>query len=572
MAELDAARAARDGAAAQVAELEARLETLAATEAALEVAQSQRNAAEIASSEAEEARALAEAQVAELQAELSDAQAALDSARTDLASAEAALAEAEAQGALLQQVQAELGRAELALYAATTRASELEGELQQAMQVGSDSDALQARLQELEAALAQMQSERDRLAAEIATMSASTESNAGEIERLRARVAELTAENATLSAALARAEAALGSVGTGAGATGWTEGPVLWTPNGTMALLPRFSWDGARMALADSTGGIALFDRATGEYEAHLARGIPDQITRLGFSYRGTFLIATTPNGTPNRLYHIPTQREILRFEPTTVTTANRAISGDEEFFVYTRNAEYGRVNVVLLRLGALANASGADPASYERILTSVPQGTDIRVSFAETSNQITIVTPDLVQLFETDGRLARSAANRIGANAAISPLAGDQGLVVLRGNGDVEVFDHPIAQSMTARIEARATYSTFRLSGDRLHFLRANARTWEVIDLLTGQVRSGDMGDGYGRAEVSVSHDGSMLLLGAIDGHPARLLEVETGAQMQEFGAAAEGYFSFDGQHLVTGTEGEERAQIWTFGPAAPR
>ncbi len=560
MAELEVARSARDAAAAQVAGLEQVVADLTATQQALEEARAERDAAEARAEAAEAARAEAEASAATLQ--------------ENLAAATAELETAAAQAATLAQVEADLTEAEAALYAASSRASALEAQLQLALDGEVDADALRQQLLELQRTMTEMEIERDRLLEEIEAASASTESNAGEVERLRTRVAELEAENDDLRAALTRAETALGQSGGPIWSPGdpdpWVEGARISAPNGTMALLPRFSWDHARVALADSTGGIALFDRDTGAYEAHLARGIPTEITRLGFSSGGNYLIATTPNGTPNRLYHIPTRREVLRFEPTTVTTSNRAISRDESHFIYTRAASGGQTEIVSIDLAVLRAAAPGTSAPGERVLDTVAANSGIRISFAETSNRITLITTDTVRIYAPDGTLLANTPNRMGVAAAISPLADDRGLLVLRGTGAVEIFDGPISQNLAARIEATANYTRFRFSGDRLHFLRANAQSWEILDLMTGEVRgAGPVGQGYGQAEISVSADGSMLFIGSINGHPARLLDVATGEEMQQFGDAVEGYFGFDNRHLVAGREGTAAAQVWRVNPA---
>lgn len=550
MAELDAARDARDAAATQVAELEADLAELAATEAALEEAQTDRDAALARAAELQATAEADAARIAELETAATEADAALETAR--------------ARAAMLTQVEADLSDAETALYDATTRASALEQQLQQALEGSTDLAILQAELQTLDEALAASEAERARLLEEIAAAAALPirDANASEVERLRARITALEAENADLREALARAEAAINQ-GTYPAPDGppWTPSATLHAPNGTLSLLPRFSWDNQRIALVDSSGGIALFDRDTGGYQAHLARGIPDEVERLGFSTgSGSYLIATTPEGTPNRLYNIAQQREVLRFEPNTVTTANRAISPDEQFFIYTRAATGTTyTELVVQPLG------GEGTLPPERILTSVPQGETIRVSFAETSNQITVVTPNLVRIYEPDGRLLRTTGNYLGPMAAMSPVGGDQGLLVLRGNGDIVLFDTILDQNVTATIPARAVYTRFRLSGDRLSFLRANAQTWDVVDLLNGQiVGSGPVGHGYEAADVSISADGATIFIGAADAMPARLLDVATGAELQQFGDAMQGYFSFDNQFLATGREGSAEAQIW--------
>lgn len=578
MAELEAARSARDAAAGQVAALEADLADLAATQAALEEARTDRDAAEARARALTREGAAATARIAELEAEATEAAARIAALEAQLTEAATALDSARAQAQMLTQVEADLSDAEAALYTATTRASALEQQLQQALEGSTDLAALQAELQALEDALTASEAERTRLQAQIAAAAAlpSRDANAGELERLRTRIAELEAENSDLRDALARAEATIAQGIPDAPATPdgppWTPSATLRAPNGTLSLLPRFSWDNRSLALVDSSGGIALFDRETGGYQAHLARGIPDEVTRMDFSTGGSYLIATTPDGSANRLYDIVGQREILRFEPTTVTSANRAISPDERFFVYTRDDPGNQTAVVLVSLDDAA--SGTLP---ERILTSVPRGETIRVSFAETSNRITVVTSNLVRLFEPDGTLWRTVGNRLGVMAAMSPVGGDQGILVLRGNGDIVLFDTILDQNLIATIPARAVYTRFRLSGDRLSFLRANAQTWDVVDLLNGQISgSGPVGQGYEAADVSISADGATIFIGAAGAMPARLLDVATGAELQDFGDATEGYFSFDNLYLATGRDGDSEAQIWRMRAAddapAPR
>lgn len=580
MAELEAAQSARDAAAAQVAALEADLADLAATQAALEEARADRDAAEARARLLTRDGVAAAARIAELEAAATEAGARTTALEAQLAEATAALETASARADMLMQVESDLTEAEAALYAVTTRASALERQLQQALEGNSDLAALQAELQTLEDALIASEAERTRLQAQIATALTlpSRDANAGEIERLRDRIAELEAENSTLRAALARAEAAIvqgtpqAPIDGATGGTLWTPSATLQAPNGTLSLLPRFSWDNRSLALVDSSGGIALFDRDTGAYRAHLARGIPDPVIRMDFSTGGGFLIATTADGTADRLYDIAAQREILRFNPTTVTTANRAISSDEQFFVYTREGPSGETNAVLvpLREAVSGAATGAAP---ERILTSVPAGETIRVAFAETSNEITVVTSNLVRLYLPDGTLQRTVGNRLGVMAAMSPVGGDQGILVLRGNGDIVLFDTILDQTVTATIPARATYTRFRLSGDLLSFLRANAQTWDVVDLLSGRITgSGPVGQGYEAADVSISADGATIFIGAVGAMPARLLDVATGAELQQFGDATEGYFSFDNRYLATGQAETSEAQIWTMDATASR
>ncbi len=193
------------------------------------------------------------------------------------------------------------------------------------------------------------------------------------------------------------------------------------------------------------------------------------------------------------------------------------------------------------------------------------PQGETVNAGFAETSNQISVVTPSLVRLFQTDGQLLTSVENRLGPFAAISPVGGDLGIVVLRGSGDLVVFDDVAAQNQTAMIPSRAAYTSYRLSGDRLSFLRANAQTWDVTDLVTGTLRgSSPLGDGYQAADVSISADATLIFIGAVGDLPARLLDVATGTEVQQFGDATEGYFSFDDRVLATGRADAETAQIW--------
>ena len=575
MAELESARAARDAAAAQVSGLEEDLATLAATQAALEEAHTQRNAAEARADEAvAEGEALAD-RIAEFTSERTTADTRITTLEASLAATTTALVEARTTAAMLSEVEADLTTAEAALYEATSRASTLEEQLLQAIEGAADLEALRSELQALEDALGASESERDRLLAQIAAAESApvSTSNAGEVEQLRARITTLEAENSDLRTALARAQAALNATASHPSPPDprpWLEHANLRAPNGSFTLLPRFSWDNQRMAAVDSAGGIALFNRETGGYEAHLARGFPDRITRLGFSAGGSYLIATTPAGTPNRLYDIATRREILRFSPTTVTTANRAISTDEQFFVFTRAGADGRVNVVITPLADLSSGTNSGTGiAAERILTSVPNGTSLRVAFAETTNQINVVTPTGIEIYEPDGRLLRTASNRIGSVAALSPIGADQGLLVLRSGGDVLIFDNILEQNQIARIGARAQYTRYRLSGDRLNFLRANGETWDVIDLLTGEVRgSGPVGQGYDTAEVSISADGSMIFIGAVDRRPARLLDVVSGTEVQRFGDATQGYFSFDNTFLATGREDVGEAQLWQLNP----
>ncbi|WP_224814347.1 serine/threonine-protein kinase [Hasllibacter sp. MH4015] len=571
MAELDAARAARDTAADRIAGLEEDLTTLAETQAALEAAQAERNAAEARAAELVAEGVADDERIGALEAARDAATEQIRALELRLSQTTGALEEARTQAAQLREIEADLTVTEAALASANARAMSLEEQLQQALAGETDAEALQEQLSALEDVLAATEAERDRLRVEADTMSANSDDNATEMETLRTRIEELEAENDTLRAALARAQEALALTGVGEAAetAHWVQDATLRSPNGTLALLPRFSWDNQRIAVADDTGGIALYNRETGGYEAHLARGIPDTIRRLGFSRDGTYLIATTEDGAPNRLYHIPTRREILRFEPTTVTTANRAISEDERYFIFTRTGAGNRTEVVLYDLDALSAA--ADPgAAPDTVLTEADEGDAVRITFAETSNQILVVTPTQLQLFQPDGRLTRSNSNRIGPFAALSPIGGDQGLMVLRGNGTVRLLDDPVTQSPTAEIPANSSYTRYRLSGNRLNFLRANSNMWEVIDLLTGEIRgSGELGAGRAGAFLSISSDASMLFIGAIGTVPAQVIEVETGQEVQSFGDAREGYFSFDNLHLATGTLGEPDAEIWRLGSA---
>lgn len=581
MAEMDNARAARDAAAAQIATLEASLATLAATQMALEEAQTQREAARTRA-EAEQARADAaaaradaaaaqgvdlEAQIAALAASEQAATARIMMLEASLSDATGRLVDARTTAAALVQVEVELATAQTALADAATRAATLEEQVQQAVAGAGDFDALRTELQALQNALSASEIERERLLDQIAQAPDAT-STANEMADLEGRIATLEAENSDLRTALTRAEAALAQVpAPGPPQDQWIPHADLRAPNGTFALLPRFSWDNQRIAAVDSTGGIALYNRETGGYEAHLARGIPDRVTRLGFSARGSYLIATTPDGTQNRLYDVRARREILRFEPVTVTTANRAISADERFFVFTRARAGGQIDVVVTPLTELGSN---EATAVERILASVPEGTTLRVAFSETTNHINVITPAGIDVYHPDGRILRAAPNRIGPIAALSPIGGDQGVLILRGNGDVVIYNNLMNQSEVATIAAQSQYSLFRLSGDRLSFLRADADTWDVIDLLTGEVRgTGQMGAGYSGADISISADGAMILIGAMGGGPARLVDVATGAEVQQFGDAVRGYFSFDNAYIATGRADGALAQIWRMNPA---
>ncbi|WP_166486087.1 serine/threonine-protein kinase [Jannaschia sp. CCS1] len=632
LADLDAARAARDAAAAEITALQGELEGLGDAAGALDQAQRQA-AAESARADAAEAQIAAldqqiaqqaasltetqsqatalEAQISELTAADATARAQITALEASLTEATGRLVEARTTAALLTRAEEDLTTAETALGASNIRAARLEAQLQQAEAQGTDLAAAQAEIQALEASLAAsaaaqarlseeiagLEAARAQLTEDIATMEAAPLPNLGELAELRARVAAAEAETAdlqtriaasdadtaelraqiaameaevtALTATLAETEAALAASlqAQVAARADWGEQATLRAPNGTFTLLPRFSWDNRRIAAVDSAGGITLFDRSTGAYEAHLARGIPDQIVRLGFSAGGSYLIATTPNGSPNRLYDVRARREILRFDPVTVTTANRAISTDEAYFVFTRAAGGGQVNIVITAMASLREA-GALP--MERTLTTVPQGTPVRIAFAETSNQITVLTPASVQVFDTDGRLRRTAPNGIGSVAALSPIGGDQGFLVLRSSGEVVIFNDLIAQDEVATIPPRADYALYRLSGDRLSFLRANDETWDVIDLVTGDIRgSGPIDTGSERASLSISADGQMIFIGATDTRPARMLDVATGLELQEFGTAAQGYFSFDNTHLATGSVDGISAQIWRLAGA---
>ncbi len=531
MAELDAARAARDAAAAQVAELERDVETLSVTQAALEDARAARDAATGRAADLAEDNAAAAARIDALEAELADARAqasGLTDATAEIARLEQALASERTRAAALADVDRDLTVAEAAL------------------------DASNAEIATLEARLAEALAEDTGAAPQ------------AEIERLRARIATLETENMALQEALAdlreddlREDGPLSLV----------DIATLSAPNGTLSLLPRFSWDNQSVGLVDSTGGIALFDRDTGAYRAHLARGIPDDITRLGFSMGGGYAIATTGPDTPNRLYDIAARREILRFDPSTVTTANRAISRSETHFVYTRRGVGGQTDIVLVEL-----ASTSLGAPTEEILTSVPGGTPVRVTFAETRDQITIVTPSLVRLFEIDGRLTRTTGNRIGQFVAMSPMGGDRGLLVLRADGAVTLYDNALDQREVATFPTNGPYTTYRLSGDRLNFMRANASRWEILDLTTGALRgSGALPAGAGTAFLSVSSDGTMLFIGATPQGNARLVDVATGADLHDFGDAAQGYFSFDGSHIAVGSPGVTQARILRRDTAPP-
>ncbi len=576
MAELDEARAARDAAAAQVADLERSLETLAVTQAALEDARAARDAATQRATTLAEENASATNQITALEGQLAEAQASLaaalaasdgltqdvQTAASDIARLEQELTSERTRAAALADVDNDLTAAETALAAAASDIADLEARLAAALEAGEGSDAMRAEMGRLEGALELSEAERVRLLEDLVEAeeaAGNSDANLSEIDRLRARIADLEAENANLQAALALTEAALADA-LGEGPMYLVETATLSAPNGTLSLLPRFSWDNATVGLVDSTGGIALFDRDSGVYQAHLARGIPDTITRLGFSMEGGYAIATTGPGTPNRLYDITNRREILRFEPTTVTTANRAISRSETHFVYTRASVGGQTDIVLVDL---ANTTLGAPS--EQILTSVPDGTTVRVTFAENADQITVITPSLVRVFETDGRLTRTAGNRIGSFVAMSPMGGDQGLLILRNDGGVTLFDNALDQRELADFPPTSPYTRYRLSGDRLSFMRASDTEWEIIDLVGRSIRgSGPMPDATSEAFISVSSDGEMLFIGASGGNTAQLIDVATGGVLHEFGAAEQGYFSFDNSHIAVGSPDQPQATIF--------
>ncbi|MEX3015934.1 protein kinase domain-containing protein [Gymnodinialimonas hymeniacidonis] len=569
MAELEAARAARDAAAGQVAELERSLETLAVTQAALEDARAARDAATQRATDLAADNATATNRITELEALLAAAQAAsngltqdAEATAAEIARLERELASERTRAAALANVDNDLTAAEAALAEAAEDIADLETRLAAALEAGEGSASMREEMDRLEGALEVSEAERARLLADLAeaeeAMGAS-DANASEIERLRGRIAELEAENANLAEALALTEAALADA-LGEGPMYLVETATLSAPNGTLSLLPRFSWDNATVGLVDSTGGIALFDRESGVYQAHLARGIPDEITRLGFSMEGGYAIATTGPGTPNRLYDIANRREILRFEPTTVTTANRAISRSETHFVYTRASVGGQTDIVLVDL---ANTTLGAPS--EQILTSVPDGTSVRVTFAENADQITVITPSLVRVFETDGRLSRTAGNRIGPFVAMSPMGGDQGLLILRNDGGVTLYDNALDQRELADFPPSSPYTRYRLSGDRLSFMRASGTAWEIIDLVGRNIRgSGSLPEGTADAFISVSSDGQMLFVGAAGGNTAQLIDVATGGALHDFGEAAQGYFSFDNSHIAVGIPDQPQATIF--------
>ncbi|CAM9962917.1 unnamed protein product, partial [Hapterophycus canaliculatus] len=617
--ELDEARAARDAAAAQVTDLREELALRTATATALAEAEAVRDAAlaerdaaqtlvntsemsvatataaraeaEAAQAQAEAARIAAEAEARALAIQLADLDTATSTDRARITALEASLAEATSRlvesrttEALLTRAEAELSRTQEALNSANVRAATLAAELAQGGTLAGDLAAAQATAQEWEAALTAAAAARARLTEELTALQALPDTGP-EIAALRNQISTLEVENTTLRDQIIALEAAaeglradlersntalteaLQTVISARGA--WAEQATLRAPNGTFALLPRFSWDNRRIAAVDSTGGIALYDRRTGAYEAHLARGIPDRVVRLGFSAGGSYLIATTPNGSANRLYDVRTRREILRFNPVTVTTANRAISSDEQFFVFTRAGAAGQIDIVVTQLASL-RTPGATPV--ERVLGRVADGTPVRIAFAETSNEINILTPDGVQIFEPDGRLIRSGPNRIGNVAALSPIGGDQGFLVLRRTGEVMIYDNLTSQTQVATVSAGADYTLYRLSGDRLSFLRAGDETWDVIDLLTGELRgSGPIDAGARGASISISADGAMIFIGATDQRTARLLDVVTGLEIQDFGDAVQGYFSFDNTHLATGSIEGQQAQIWRLEGADP-
>ena len=609
LAELDAARAARDTAAQQVATLQGEVQALVATALDLDTAQ-QQLAVETARANAAEAdaRALAD-QIAMLEEADTSTRVRITTLEASLADATTQLIEARTTEALLTRAEADLTSTEAELNASMIHAATLDAQLTQAVERGADLDLVRAQLQTLERTLEASQAARAQLSEEVAGLQAARAQltddlaslqsaplpNLDEIAQLRADLITSQADSADLQARLAASaeendslrariadltiqtrdlrtelDAAVEALETSVAARGnWEPLATLQAPNGSFTLLPRFSWDNRRIAAVDTEGGITLFDRRTGSYEAHLARGIPDRVVRLGFSAGGSYLIATTPVGAPNRLYDVRTRREILRFEPVTVTTANRAISFDEQFFVFTRAAASGDVDIVVTQLSTLG-APGVAP--IERILTSVPEGTPVRVAFAETSNQINVLTPANAQVFDVDGRLRRTATNRIGQVAALSPIGGDQGFLVLRNSGEVMVYNGLIEQIALATVPADAAYTLYRLSGDRLSFLRANDEMWDVIDLLTGEVRgTGPIAPDPQRANISISADGQMIFIGATDLRPARLLDVATGLEVQEFGDATQGYFSFDNTHLATGRADGGEAQIWRMRGAAP-
>lgn len=608
LAELEAARAARDAAAQQVTALRDEVAGLAVTATDLDDAQRQL-ATETARANAAEAnaRTLTDQITALEDVDLS-ARARITTLEANLTEATTRLVEARTTEALLTRAEAELTTTEAELNASMIHAATLDAQLSQAVERGADLELVQAELQTLTRTLEASQTARAQLSEEVAGLQAAraqlTEDlaslqsaplpNLEEIAQLRADLITSQADSADLQARLGASaeendalrariadltiqtrerqielDAAVEALETSVAARGtWVPLATLQAPNGTFTLLPRFSWDNRRIAAVDTGGGITLFDRRTGAYEAHLARGIPDRVVRLGFSAGGSYLIATTPAGAPNRLYDVRTRREILRFEPVTVTTANRAISFDEQFFVFTRAAASGDIDIVITQLATLGDPS---VAPVERVLTSVPEGTPVRVSFAETSNQINILTPASAQVFDTDGRLRRTAINRIGQVAALSPIGGDQGFLVLRSTGEVMVYNDLIEQIAMATVPADAAYTLYRLSGDRLSFLRANDETWNVIDLLTGEVRgTGPVAPDPQRANISISADGQMIFIGATDLRPARLLDVATGLEVQEFGDATQGYFSFDNSHLATGRADGGEAQIWRMEGAA--
>ncbi len=575
MAELDAARDARDAAAAQVADLERTVETLAVTQAALEDARAARDAASQRAADLADDNATATSRIEALEGELAEAQETLraaqsastglteevEAATAEIARLEQQLASERTRAAALAEVDADLTAAETALAEASDEIAALESRLAAAVEAGASTDAMAQEMDRLESALELSEAERMRLLndlEEAEDAANNTDANASEIDRLRARITALEAENAALQEALNIAEEALAEALT-SDEMYLVETATLSAPNGTLSLLPRFSWDNETVGLVDSTGGIALFDRESGAYRAHLARGIPDEITRLGFSMSGGFAIATTGAGTPNRLYDIAARREILRFEPTTVTTANRAISGSERHFVYTRASVGGQTDIVLVNL-----AETTIGAPSEEILTSVPAGTSVRVTFAENQDQITVITPSLVRIFATDGRLVQTAGNRIGAFVAMSPMGGDQGLLVLRGDGTVTLYDNALDQRELAEFAPDGTYTSYRLSGDRLSFMRANATRWEVIDLAGRTIRgAGELPAGEGDAFLSVSADGTMVFVGAAGDTPARLVDVATGGEIHDFGDAAQGYFSFDNSHIAVGSPDTAQARI---------
>ena len=552
MAELEAARAARDAAAAEVADLQRSVETLSVTQAALEDARAARDAAtQRAADLAEEAETSAE-RIEVLEAELAAAQNAAtglnadaETATAEIARLEQALTSERTRAAALAGVAAQLTVAEEDLAEAADDIAALEARLATALEAGSVDETMQAEMDRLENALAASEAARTRLLADLEAAGTS-DVNASEVDRLRARITALETENAALQAALAEALPPQ-----------WVEAATLRAPNGTLAMMPRFSWDHARMAVVDTTGGISIFDRDTGAYQAHLARGIPDEITRVGFSRGGGLLLVTTPEGTQNRLFNVDTARELLRFSPTTVTTAGRAISGDDRWFLYTRAAANGRVDVVVVDL------QSADLS--ERVLETAPGGQMLRVSFSERSNTVLVLTNDQVRTYTPLGEQLREGPTQLGPYLAVAPLADDQGFFVLRPTGEVAVFPGPFAAEAQATFEARDAYTRYRLSGDRLNFIRIGPETWDVLDLDGMRVRgSGQVGAAFEGVQMALSHDGERVFVGISGVLPARELDVASGEQLRAFGAASNASYSFDGSHLVTWDGSDAVAQIW--------